>query len=356
MSSESTETKVKPAKAAAEEIKAKVKEDSLTFPKVAATTLTAVSMAIITTQLTSVLNGLALAALVAVASALVSEIYRIFFAVSSVAANAIAPSKAKNASGASPGKTESDKGMIETAPDKPEASESRFSKYLRNRPYMRFALLFSAVLALTISASFLTTKLMEQPIINQHFPTRVQSAEIPEDERQRLINEAVEESNNSGRPQVIEAPAENDETEDPAPDSQDDTGQELEDLRRLLEEQSERIDELENQPDPEPAPAPTPTEAPSPPENTPDNGEIDELIEIIEGLENRIEELENNQGEGGQPVQEERTTEPPTSAPIESESPEPPEDTTGDSSSASSTRPTRAEEPFTPQDEAGEDE
>lgn len=179
-----------------------VKDGSnFSFLKILITGLTAVTMAVISSKITSTVNSLLLAALVSVGTAIFSEIYRIILSISSAGAKKIAL----------PVIEKTEKTLTEEAEEKPETQTEeketnifkRFtnivSVYFKRNPFMRTALLFTAISIVTVGISYFVSHSSETPINTTY--TTVQSSEnLTEQEKQNIIDSAVDKAKSSMSP------------------------------------------------------------------------------------------------------------------------------------------------------------
>lgn len=275
-------------------------ESSLSLLKMIVTALTAVSMALISTQLTSILNSLALVAFVSIGTAIISEFYRIIISVTSLGAKkVIAPIVTIPLEGSTLTEVTEIKPAVEQAiRDQEEAkrNQSKFDKisesvkkYFRKNPTMKMVLIFLLVSVFTVSANYFVVRTAEvvQSVTNY---TTVQSPvqEITEEEKQRIIDDAVSTSQYSleGRQAAIEDKLDSLITENY------DLKSSVESFKESAAAQQVKIAELEKQvqeitktepvespavPAPQPSPSPsetTPTPTPSPtiaPANIPES-------------------------------------------------------------------------------------
>ena len=255
-------------------LKTVIKEESTLSPaKVVITALTAVSVAIISTKLTSVLNGITLAALVAVISAILTEAYRIVTALTAHGVGkAVLPIERRN----------KEDRQTETNDEAKQDNEGgvkplhALREYFARRKNMQLVALFATTAILTIGTSFLVAKSLGEPsLISNSYPTEVRAEQLTEEEKQAIIDKAVNEATES--PSQTVSPKVNEEatpTESPTQDSSDSSA---------TENESKAEDK-------------NPTRTPgSPKTQTEDSAaDVDELREEIRKLQNRLAEVEGN--------------------------------------------------------------
>lgn len=153
-----------------------IKEESYLSPaKVVITALTAVSMAVISTKLTTVINGITLAAIIAVASAIVSEVYRIVTALTAHGVEkAVKPIEKKNAI---------DREREVESSDEPPRRRAldTLREYFARRKNMQLVVLFATTAILTIGTSFIVAKSLGQPsLVSNNYPTEVRAEQLTE--------------------------------------------------------------------------------------------------------------------------------------------------------------------------------
>lgn len=184
-----------------------VKEDSsLSILKVSGTALTAVSVALISTQLTSVLNSLALVAMVSILSAVFNEFYRVVLSVTSLGAKkVIAPIVMTNADGSiteipavesvSPTPVQTPAVPIEQGPQSnvKRGPIAAIHNYFKSNPAMRMALLFTVISAVTITANYFVASSTEKVESITNYTTVQENPvkELSEEEKQLIIDHAV---------------------------------------------------------------------------------------------------------------------------------------------------------------------
>lgn len=292
-----------------------IKEDSTLSPaKVVITALTAVSVAIISTKLTTVLNGLTLAALVAVISAILSEAYRIVTALTAHGVEkAVVPIEKRNLTDReSELRAESDT-KDDSAPRRPLAV---LREYFARRKNMQLVALFTTTAILTIGTSFLVAKSLGEPsLVSNNYPTEVRAEQLTEKQKQDIIDKAVSEATDSPT-----LPAPSDPSSEKAPSE------------KPAEEPAEEKEASEKPVAPKTTDAPSneaPEEANAPadhvsPKSNPDD--TDALRDEIQKLRERLDELEKDEGTSSGPPakkeQESPSENPKPSSPSPSDAPQ----------------------------------
>lgn len=262
-----------------------LKEDSsLSLLKVSATALTAVSMALISTQLTSVLNSLTLVALVSICSAIVSEFYRVILSVTSLGAKkVIAPIVLTNPDGTTteipvvvPEKVELPIELKSEIPQK-RGIVSAIKRYFNRNPIMRMALLFTVISAITITANYFVTSAADRGDSVTNYTTVQEQPikEITPAEKQAIIDDAVITANNNSETQKItlqdqinsltEENAELKESLEIMNKNQESYSESILKVEAKLAELDRLISERSNDTGTTPTPSETPTVNPSPP-------------------------------------------------------------------------------------------
>lgn len=216
------------------ELKKIIKEGSgLSILKIAATALTAVSMALLSANLTGIVNSLMLVAIVSIGTAIVSEFYRVILSVTSLGAKkVVAPvlqttvikdkdGKTTTVTSETPILDETDlknlkedareqenmksleEQVVETGNGKIRLIFSKIkykiSHYFRNNPFMRFILLFAGIAILTISTSYFVSEGNNNTdsIFTTVYKTEEQKQSLSETEKQEIIDEAVAQAKES---------------------------------------------------------------------------------------------------------------------------------------------------------------
>lgn len=285
-----------------------IKEDSYISPaKVVITALTAVSMAIISTKLTTVINGITLAAIIAVGSALVSEAYRIVTALTAHGVvKAVEPIEKKN---------EIDREREANKTDEQVRRRPRdiVREYFARRKNMQLIALFATTAVLTIGTSFIVAKSMDQPsLVSNNYPTEVKAEQLSKAEKQKIVERAVNEATSSPR-----LPAQPRETSSEPPDGDNNSKEEkpatedkTDEARRPANESSS--DETDPQEGTEAAPE-------KPVASTDESDEMRELRDEIKKLKSRLDDVESP-GESSDSTKEESDSD--TTKPTEDESSE----------------------------------
>lgn len=222
-----------------EKFKEIVKEGSgLTFLKILVTALTAVSMSLLSANLTGVINSLILVALVSVGTAIVSEFYRILLSVTSLGAKkVVAPViQVRTIKEGNTVRTiteevveldekdvnDEDRETI-TEVEREESEENhriqeleqevidtgrgrrrlviakvhqRFIEYFNKNPFMKFVVLFAGIAILTIGTSYLVSEKNQNTdnIFTTVYKTEKKQDTLSKTEKQAIIDEAVKQA------------------------------------------------------------------------------------------------------------------------------------------------------------------
>lgn len=228
-----------------------VKEGSgLTFLKVLVTALTAVSMSLLSANLTGVINSLILVALVSVGTAIVSEFYRILLSVTSLGAKkVVAPViQVKTMKEGNTVRTiteevvvldeslnneELDSEVEELEEFNNEKAEKgnrihqleqevvdtgkgrsklvvakihqRFVEYFKKNPFMKFIALFSGIAILTIGTSYFVSENNQNTdnIFTTVYKTEETQSTLSDEEKQEIIDEAVKQARENAPERTI---------------------------------------------------------------------------------------------------------------------------------------------------------
>lgn len=164
-------------KGARDELKEVVADrSSFNLAKFLITTMTAVSVAVITTKLTSTLGGLALTFAVSSVSIVVGEIYRILFGTAKIGAKkakSVVSKKSTDGSDLSEDLLDNNEDENEEEEKKKSFSEeiretglvttvqNRTDSYLKTRDWAKFIVWFLIVAAITVLSIFVSTKIVE---------------------------------------------------------------------------------------------------------------------------------------------------------------------------------------------------
>lgn len=266
-----------------------LKEDStLSTLKIAATALTAVSMALISTRLTTVVNSLVLVAVVSAMSAIVSEFYRVILSFTSLGARKVMLTRLQT----NPDGTTTEIPIIvpESASRTFESIESdtrsparpgSIKRYFQQNPMMKTVVIFTVISAATIAASYFISSSSGKAPINNYTTVQQPVENITDTEKQKIIDTAVGTSLSGSSTQKADLQSQIDSLEK----TNSDLTKSFESLKKekaatdsslaRLEERLTAIDERLNKPVPtiptptqtanpidvlpKPAPAPTPT-------------------------------------------------------------------------------------------------
>lgn len=177
-----------------------LKEDStLSILKISATALTAVSMALISTRLTSVFNSLVLVAIVSALSAIVSEFYRVILSVTTLGAQKVIATRFQvNSDGTTteiPIITPATASIAEassaaTAIEPNNAGRAR--QYFRDNPLMKMVAIFTIISAATITVNyFITSSSSKSPPVNNYTTIQKPVESLTDLEKQKIIDTAV---------------------------------------------------------------------------------------------------------------------------------------------------------------------
>lgn len=272
-----------------------LKEDStLSILKIAATALTAVSMALISTRLTTVVNSLVLVAVVSALSAIVSEFYRVILSFTSLGARKVILTRLQtNPDGTTteipiitPDLVSANSENIEESSRELERPRS-LKDYFRQNPMMKTVVIFTVISAATIAASYFISNSSGKAPINNYTTVQQPVESITDTEKQKIIDAAVGTSLSGSSTQKEDLQSQIDALEK----ANSDLTKSLESLKKekastdsslaKLEEKLAAIDERLNKsvtilptptqtanpadvlPKPVPSPSPTATDAPS---------------------------------------------------------------------------------------------
>ena len=167
--------------------------NNLSLLKVVGTALTAVSMALISSQLTGFINSLILVGLVSVGSAFLSEFYRVVLSVTSLGAKKIVPGLRSN-SNETASTDEDTHPTVDLDSDVSESKSSwwnRLRNYSAAHPTLKFSALFLMVSMLTIGSSYLISASNVSTDSNYTTVHTTTMATISEDEKHDIINLAA---------------------------------------------------------------------------------------------------------------------------------------------------------------------
>lgn len=195
-----TTNDAEPNKRIRNRLKKILKEDStLSILKISATALTAVSMALISTRLTSIFNSLVLVAIISALSAIVSEFYRVILSVTTLGAQKVIATRFQ---------VNSDGTTIEVPVTVPETASiadansvtgpmepnntGRVKQYFRDNPLMKMVAIFTIISAATIAASyFITASSSKSPAVNNYTTIQKPIESLTDLEKQKIIDAAV---------------------------------------------------------------------------------------------------------------------------------------------------------------------
>lgn len=225
------------------------KDSSLNAVKVFATAMTAITIAIIASKLTTLINSLILTGLISIISALTAEFYRITLTASADTAKKIlkagkaTPTRSKQS--VNDGLTEENQEPIQSRTQVTDtvSAQSRDDSFFKKRPYFIFLIIFLTMSISTIGASYEIAKNTEKTeTINSY--TTVQEnikKDLTEKEKNELITKAVMQADNlSTEKQEIALEQINELIESRAKHEQS-----INELTTQIEEKDEEINTLE---------------------------------------------------------------------------------------------------------------
>jgi hypothetical protein len=257
---------------------------SLSFIKIATVALTAVSMAIVSSKLTSVVNSLVLAVLVSVGTAVFGEIYRIILSITAAGTKKMVAPIVEKLDEVTP-QTEEIKVLKEQVAelDKEESPYKGLTlrkaivRYFERNKYMRTALLFTFIAIITVSISYTISNSTDKQELVSNYNTTVQQTSISDDEKNKLIQDAVNQANQNSQ---SEESADSEKTSEISQalktlqDSNKDLQSKLDQLQTDKESDEQKITDLEaklSELEKTVKTLQTPTPSPSPTTNTPTN-------------------------------------------------------------------------------------
>lgn len=307
----------------------------LSVLKISATALTAISMALISSRLTGLVNSLILVGMVSVGTAMMSEFYRIILSLTSVGAKKVVlPVMKVNADGttsktvinmettvtdnvadalkdssSSPTIQENDSSLIDKISENNQKDGEKFVKtsfnpvrsikgYLERNPQMKTALLFTLMATLTIGVNYyVTTHNQVEPSVQHTVVHTTNKEELSDSEKEEIIDSAVDKAKNTipaSPPTVIISPAPEDNSDDEINNQQTATDEQLqtqiEELRVQNQQLQERLDALEAKDAESTVPV---DNLPTPITETSENDEIIVLLQQqIKSLEETIATLQ----------------------------------------------------------------
>lgn len=190
----------------------------LTFINISVTAFTAVSMAMISLKLTTIVNGILFAALFSVIAAVVSEVYRVLFTVTAHGTKKIAKPFIKSSNDDETGEELADDNLTDDNFDYDNASwysnlVHRIRMYFRKRKHMKILLLFVSIVTITLITSYAMASLTNTPNLHPVFASSKEVQNISPTDKQEIIDEAVdkaEEKQNSQEPTPVETTSSDD--------------------------------------------------------------------------------------------------------------------------------------------------
>lgn len=283
-------------------------KSSLSFSQMMATSATAVTMALISSQLTSLVNSLLLAGLASIGTALIGEFYRLLMEGAKHGARRIAPvaggdkiSTAQESEGNDPelaNEGKSSNGSSSESAARPP--RNRLTAVLR-LPQVQMALVFAVMAVATIFVNYQIAEHNDSAAVvessrvyhatDEGPDTVVESEGLTDDEKAAIIEELKKELEAGGEETAApepEAPPTEAPTKEPsvAPTEEPDgaSASELETLRSRIEQLERDKSELE-----------TKVEELSKSDPEPPADDSDELQKELESLRKRVEELEKQE-------------------------------------------------------------
>lgn len=170
-------------------------ESGLSWPRVIATALAAVTMAVISTRLTSVFNTLMLTGLISIGSALAAEFYRVVIKLTAEGTKKVVHEVARQTDESlSPAEedSEADSTLLDQdGPDDQPSETKSSSTTLRGSQFVQLALVFGLVSLLTVGVSYLVARAQGGDVHNYTTIQRPLES-LSDEEKQALIDIAVE--------------------------------------------------------------------------------------------------------------------------------------------------------------------
>ena len=283
-------------------------KSSLSFSQMMATSATAVTMALISSQLTSLVNSLLLAGLASIGTALIGEFYRLLMEGAKHGARRIAPvaggdktSTAQESEGSEPelaNEGKSSNGSSSESVARPP--RNRLTAVLR-LPQVQMALVFAVMAVATIFVNYQIAEHNDSAAVvessrvyhatDEGPDTVVESEGLTDDEKAAIIEELKKELEADGEETAAsepEAPPTEAPTKEPSVAPTEEPGgasaSELETLRSRIEQLERDKSELE-----------TKVEELSKSDPEPPADDSDELQKELESLRKRVEELEKQE-------------------------------------------------------------
>lgn len=246
----------------------KLKKDStLSYTRIIATALTAITMAYISSRLTSFINSLILVSIISIGTAVLSEVYRICFGVVAESTKKIIPIKSNRNIISNFDKEENKR--INSEKKTIDTKETNFYKHR----FLMLSVIFALVSLLTIGSSYLFAKAFgNEESINYYNVSRI--SKISEQDKNNLTNEIIEELETPS-PEIAETQIKT-----------NNNSTEIENLKKELEETSKENENLKNKLE---------TLQSNLEVNADSNIDTD-ILDIIKGLETNIKSLDEKLG------------------------------------------------------------
>lgn len=172
---------------------------SISWPRLIATALAAVTMTLVSARLTSVFGSLMLTGVVSICSALIAEFYRVIINLTAEGTKkVIAPIVSEDGLLHSDGEEDSTEGSEKAAESdqedsEPEDSEDEEPSNHRGRPsqFVQLALVFGLVSLITVGISYAVARTQGGDIYQNTFETRPTQT-LSDTEKQELIDQAAQ--------------------------------------------------------------------------------------------------------------------------------------------------------------------
>ena len=239
--------------------------------KVSGTALTAVSMALIASKLTTLVNSLVLVAIISIGTATLSEFYRIVLSITSLGAKKVVAPVLKIE------QTNKKTGEIEivdatSTVERDKTTDSNFKKvvhHLSHNPVIRMVLLFAVVDTLTVTTSYFISNSAEK-VETTYTTVNNPTEELTDSEKQKITDDAASKSNEivnglKSRISTLEKDKQSleDEISDLETENQSQSDK-IDEILSQIDELKTQIEENSNQSSDEPTSEPTLTEEPTP--------------------------------------------------------------------------------------------
>lgn len=258
--------------------------------KVSGTALTAVSMALISAKLTTLVNSLVLVAIISIGTAILSEFYRIVLSITSLGAKKVVAPVLKIE------QTNEETGEIEivnvtSIVQEEPATNSNFKKvvhHLWHNPVIRMVLLFAVVATLTVTTSYFVSNSAEK-VETTYTTVNNPTEQLSDSEKQQITDNAASKASvivSSLKSQISELEKDKQSLESKISDLEaenqsqsdkiDEIMSQLDELKTQVEENNQSSDEPASEPITE-EPTPTSTPTPSTTNQTDSSDQTDEI-------------------------------------------------------------------------------